>query len=104
MTSTLIEKAKEFALQAHEGLFRKNSAHEPYSVHIQEVAALVDESGGSAEEIAAAWLHDVVEDTQYTIADIRQRFGDIVAYIVDGLTDPKDYEGMPTLERKDLQA
>ena len=104
MNISLIYEAKRFALKAHEGLFRKNAAKEPYSTHITEVAMLVETSGGTDLEIAAAWLHDVVEDTDITLDQIRAKFGDAVADIVDGLTDPPDFKGRPIFERKTLQA
>ncbi len=104
MSMSLVERAKLFGINAHKGLFRKNAAREPYSTHIAEVAALVEQSGGSSEEIAAAWLHDVVEDTPFTLKQIFAEFGNTVAEIVDGLTDPAEFTGIATLERKTLQA
>lgn len=100
----LIAAARAYALQMHEGLFRDNSARQPYEVHLTEVAELVERSGGSATEIAAGYLHDVREDTAATDADLRERFGDEVADVVDGLTDPDEYHGMTPLPRKTLQA
>jgi len=72
----------------------------------EEIAAasLVVASGGSEEEIAAAWLHDVVEDTSRSLEDIRDNFGEEVASIVHGLTDPPEFNGMHTFERKAAQA
>ncbi len=101
---SFVDRAKRFALRAHEGLFRENAAREPYSVHIEEVADLVMKAGGNPEEVAAAWLHDVVEDTGITLDQLRTEFGEVVAEIVHGLTDPPEFEGMPTLDRKMLQA
>lgn len=71
--------------------------------HIEEVVSLVEWSGGSEEEIAAAYLHDVVEDTPVTLAEIAANFGVEVATVVDGLTDPPGSDGV-TLERKLAQA
>ncbi len=102
--SELIAAARAFAIERHAGKFRLNRAREPYAVHVIEVGMLVQASGGSAEEIAAGFLHDTLEDTETTILEIRMRFGDVVAQIVDGLTDPKGFYGMPTLARKTLQA
>lgn len=102
--SELIAAARAFAIERHEGKFRLNRAREPYSVHVIEVGELVARSGGTAEEIAAGFLHDTLEDTETTLLEIRMRFGDTVAEIVDGLTDPKGFYGMPTLARKTLQA
>lgn len=100
----LIAAARAFAIERHAGIFRLNVAREPYAVHVIEVGRLVELSGGSAAEIAAGFLHDTVEDTKTTVLEIRAKFGDEVADIVDGLTDPREFYGMPTLERKTLQA
>jgi guanosine-3',5'-bis(diphosphate) 3'-pyrophosphohydrolase len=102
--SNLVERARAFAVKAHEGLTRPNKANEPYAVHLVEVAALVGAASGTPDEIAAAWLHDTVEDTSTTIEEIREQFGETVADIVDGLTDKPDLAGLPTLKRKLLQA
>lgn len=60
--------------------------------------------GGTPEELAAAWLHDSVEDTAVTLEQIREQFGDTVAMLVDGLTDPPDFASYSTLARKTRQA
>jgi guanosine-3',5'-bis(diphosphate) 3'-pyrophosphohydrolase len=104
MTTDIVEQAREFAIKAHAGLVRPNKAREPYHVHCKEVADLVTASGGSPEEIAAAWLHDTVEDTSTTFADIENQFGVNVAAIVEGLTDPPDIGKFATLDRKRFQA
>lgn len=65
-----------------------------------KLALLIQESGGSDEEIAAGYLHDVVEDTSVTLADIIQRFGNDIGEIVTGLTDPPEINDLPMLERK----
>lgn len=100
----LVEKARAFALRKHRGKKRPNKAREDYSVHILEVGELVRLAGGDAVTQAMGLLHDTVEDTKTTVAEIRVRFGEEVADGVDGLTDPPEYKGMPTLERKTLQA
>lgn len=102
--SELIEAARAYAIEKHAGLFRKNRDGQPYHVHVVEVAELVAQAGGTPEQVAAGLLHDTCEDTNATDAEIRARFGDTVGDLVDGLTDPPDYAGMPTLERKTLQA
>ena len=71
----LIEKAKAFAEKVHAGQTRMNKAKSPAITHMAEVAALVEEDGGSPEEVAAAWLHDTVEDTPTKIEEIGQEFG-----------------------------
>lgn len=75
-----------FAEKAHEGHYRKYT-NEPYTVHLAEVADLVQRAGGSDEMVAAAWLHDTVEDTSVTFAQIRERFGQKVETLVYYLTD-----------------
>ena len=81
----LITKAFNFARQAHKGVRRHSG--EPYIMHPLAVARIVcKEIGLGSTSICAALLHDVVEDTDYTIEDIRNLFGDKIAGIVDGLT------------------
>ena len=81
----LITKAFNFARQAHKGV-RRNSG-EPYIMHPLAVTRIVcAEIGLGSTSICAALLHDVVEDTDYTVEDIRNLFGDKIARIVDGLT------------------
>ena len=81
----LITKAFNFARQAHRGV--KRHSGEPYIIHPLAVALIVcKEIGLGSTSICAALLHDVVEDTDYTIEDIRNLFGDKIAGIVDGLT------------------
>lgn len=84
--SPLTEYASSFAARAHEGQTRKYTG-EPYINHPEAVAKIVEDHGGDEEMIAAAWLHDVVEDTSWTLSDIREAFGDDVATLVDALTE-----------------
>ncbi len=80
-----IEKAFRFANAAHDGIKRKSG--EPYIVHPIAVAKIVAKDLGlGATSIMAALLHDVVEDTEYSVTDIENMFGEKVARIVDGLT------------------
>ena len=72
--------------KAHEGQFRKYSGM-PYIVHPIEVATIVQEVEHSDEMIAAALLHDVVEDTDYSFEDIAKEVSQEVADLVKGLTD-----------------
>lgn len=88
----LIKKAFKLADDAHRGMFRKSG--EPYIVHPLAVAKIVNgEMGLGAKSVACALLHDVVEDTDYTLDDIEQLFGDKIASIVDGLTKISDVLG-----------
>ena len=81
----LITKAFNFARQAHKGVRRHSG--EPYIMHPLEVARIVcKEIGLGSTSICAALLHDVVEDTDYTVEDIRNLFGEKIAEIVNGLT------------------
>lgn len=80
-----IEKAFRFANAAHDGIKRKSG--EPYIIHPIAVAKIVAKDLGlGATSIVAAILHDVVEDTEYSLTDIENMFGEKVARIVDGLT------------------
>lgn len=81
----LIRKAFEIAVDAHKDQRRKSG--EAYVFHPLAVAQIVaSEIGLDATSIAAALLHDVVEDTEYTLNDLEQMFGETIARIVDGLT------------------
>lgn len=80
-----IEKAFRFANAAHDGIKRKSG--EPYIIHPIAVAKIVAKDLGlGATSIVSALLHDVVEDTEYRISDIKNMFGGKVSRIVDGLT------------------
>ena len=84
----LISRAERFARVCHEGQFRKGKAKEPYVNHLEEVAKLTERWGGEENAIAAAWLHDTVEDCPPTsFADLASLFGDEIAGIVAELTD-----------------
>ena len=81
----IITKAFNFANQAHKGIKRRSG--EPYIMHPIAVAKIVcNEIGLGSTSICAALLHDVVEDTDYTVEDIENIFGSKIAQIVDGLT------------------
>jgi (p)ppGpp synthase/HD superfamily hydrolase len=88
----LVSSARDFARQMHAGQVRKGAAREPYEAHLAEVAALVAGFGGAPEVVAAAWLHDTVEDCDVPAAEIAERFGPLVAQIVAEVTDDKDLE------------
>ena len=81
----IIEKAFRFAKEAHKGVRRRSG--EPYILHPIAVAKIASqEIGLGSTSICAALLHDVVEDTEYTVEDIEQHFGKKIAQIVEGLT------------------
>ena len=82
---TLIRKAFKIAMDAHKGMTRKSG--EPYILHPIAVAKIVTrEMGLGAKSVSCSLLHDVVEDTDYTIEDIENLFGKKIASIIDGLT------------------
>ncbi len=81
----IIERAFQFAKEAHKGVRRRSG--EPYIMHPIAVARIASrEIGLGSTSICAALLHDVVEDTDYTVDDIEQHFGSKIAQLVDGLT------------------
>ena len=80
----MIEKAYNLANDAHKGVCRRSG--EPYICHPLAVARLVLDLGMDSESIAAALLHDVVEDTPTTLDDLTAQFGSEVAQMVDGVT------------------
>jgi GTP pyrophosphokinase len=81
----IIEKAMRFATNAHQGVRRRSG--EPYIMHPIAVATIVaKEIGMGSTSICSALLHDVVEDTEYTVEDLENIFGKKIAQIVDGLT------------------
>ena len=84
----MVVEAKMFATAAHAAIGQKRKySGDDYIIHPQRVAAIVEKHGGTDEMIAAAWLHDTVEDTDVTPELITEMFGDDVASIVEGLTD-----------------
>ena len=85
-----IKDAYQLAAVAHEG--QKRNTGEPYIVHPIAVANIAaEELELDANTVIAAFLHDVVEDTEYTLEDIRKRFGDDVAFLVDVVTKRKKH-------------
>lgn len=104
--SPLVPRANQYARKAHEGMgFITACGYDrPQIEHLQEVADMVWASGGSESEIAAAWLHDSVEDTSVTLEDIKSEFGEEVAELVHELTDPEEIRHLSTAERKKKQA
>jgi hypothetical protein len=84
----LVKRAREFAVHAHTRINHRRKYHNlPYAAHLENVAALVASATDDPETLAAAWLHDVVEDTPATIEDVEKTFGRTVASLVESLTD-----------------
>ena len=86
-----LAEALDAALEWHGAQQRKDGS--PYASHLLQVAGLVLEHGGSTTAAVAALLHDVVEDTGVTVEEVRARFGDDVARIVEECTDSIEGEG-----------
>jgi hypothetical protein len=84
---SLVDRAIGFAARAHDGQKRK-TGNVPYIAHPVAVAMILQEMGCDETIIAAGLLHDTVEDTKVTLGEIRQQFGDEVADIVAGCTEP----------------
>ena len=101
-------RAAHAAALAHAGQTRGVTG-EPYVNHLAEVAALVAEAGeaegwGSADAVAAAWLHDAVEDGLIATDDLVTDHGGRVGALVAPLTDDADWDDLPTTEKKARQA
>src|SRR6266568_1407955 len=97
-----IQRAYYVANQAHQGTIRRSG--EPYIQHPLEVALLLADMRIDADSIAAALLHDVVEDTDFTLDELRQQFGDAVANIVDGVTKFDTLAGKPIAPTDEIGA
>ncbi len=82
--TSLLERAYVVAERAHDGQMRKSG--DPYITHPVAVATILAELGMPTSTLAAALLHDTVEDTDYSLDDLRADFGDEVAALVDGVT------------------
>ncbi len=88
MTEDLVSRARVYGTHAHRRIDQQRKyTHQPYEVHLKAVSQLLGEVTDDPAMIAAAWLHDTVEDTEATLEDIRSEFGDRVAQLVGELTD-----------------
>lgn len=94
-----IERAYKVAEKCHDGQLRKSG--EPYIIHPISVAYLLVEMGMDTQSVIAGLLHDVVEDTDMTLDEIRKSFGDDIALLIDGLTKIAQ---IPFSSREELQA
>ena len=100
----LIADAYAFAAIIHADQRIKGDPPGPYVIHLCRVAALAAEESGAPAVIAAAALHDSVEDTDTPLSEISERFGAQVSELVGWLTDDPQIEHLPTPERKAKQA
>ncbi len=90
---SIFDDATKFAVDAHSGMMRKG-AELPYILHPLEVSVIAGTMTDNPEVLAAAVLHDTVEDTNVTMEDIKNRFGDRVAELVESETENK-YREIP---------
>jgi (p)ppGpp synthase/HD superfamily hydrolase len=86
-TSEKVGAAWDYAKDAHSGQTRKVGGYDYFDAHVDPVAALVAAHGGSEDEVAAALLHDTVEDCERTLTEIAETFGVTVATYVDYVTE-----------------
>ncbi|HEI8868109.1 TPA: bifunctional (p)ppGpp synthetase/guanosine-3',5'-bis(diphosphate) 3'-pyrophosphohydrolase [Serratia odorifera] len=101
MSSTLVERARRYATKAHAAIDqRRKYTNTPYIVHPQAVVEIVRSVPHTDEMLAAAWLHDTVEDTPTTLADIESHFGQPVAELVGMLTNVSEAGSGNRFERK----
>jgi guanosine-3',5'-bis(diphosphate) 3'-pyrophosphohydrolase len=98
----LVQKAARFAAQKHKGQIRKGRDECPYIDHLKSVAQVIAEVGGieDPEILAAAWLHDTLEDTETTPEELEANFGERVRQLVEEVSDDKS---LPKDERKQQQ-
>ena len=101
MHQEIVFQAIEFAAQAHWGQFRKGSDL-PYMVHPLGVARILIECRADKEVVAAGLLHDTVEDTRVTLAEIERDFGPRVARLVEGASEPDRSETWEKRKRHTL--
>jgi len=87
LNTDLFDKAAKFAIDAHHGTERRGKGS-PYIIHVFEAAEIVASITNDQELLAAAMLHDVIEDSDITEDDIRKEFGDRIASLVAGESDP----------------
>ena len=98
--SNLVREALEIARRAHFGQIRSGSNGRPYIEHPIAVAELLAEQSYPEEVLAAALLHDVVEDTDMTVEDIRERVGSAVSELVEVLSDDPSIESYAERKRE----
>jgi (p)ppGpp synthase/HD superfamily hydrolase len=98
----LVSEAAELAAHRHNGMARKGRGSEPYINHLAEVANLLAAAtdGADAELVAAAWLHDSIEDTETTREELARKFSERVASLVVEVTDDMS---LSKSERRRLQ-
>lgn len=101
LETTFFDKAVKFAVEAHQGTERRGKGY-PYIIHPMEAASIVSTITNDQELLAAAILHDTVEDTEVTFEQISEQFGNRVAELVQHETAPSD-ESLTWREKKTAQ-
>ena len=96
---SLVLKAREFAREAHKDQLRRYTG-DPYYLHLEEVAGMVAVAGLSQEAIAAAWLHDTIEDQSVSTLSLLRQFGKETTKLVVALTDTPAGPGLNREKRK----
>jgi (p)ppGpp synthase/HD superfamily hydrolase len=106
MYSYKVEQAIRAATILHQDQLRMGSVPLPYISHLMAVVLILSDYTDDEDTIVAAFLHDTLEDTDYTVDELREDFGGPVAEIVLALTEPKTHNGakLPWLERKKTYA
>ena len=92
-----IQQAKELAFKIHANQTDKAGA--PYTLHLETVASKLTEQGENEDVIVVGWLHDSVEDTDITVGEIRDLFGDDISTAVDAITKRKNEPYQDYLQR-----
>lgn len=101
--SDFLQRAYDYANNAHEEVGQKRKySDQPYIVHPYAVALVIQSLGLSEEAVAASLLHDVVEDTNHTLQDIYDNFGERVGDLVEMLTDVSTLEDGNRAVRKEI--
>jgi myo-inositol-1(or 4)-monophosphatase len=88
--NNIIRRAIAFAFEAHDGQYRDNKESVPYITHPAQTAQILMQVTNDQELIAAAWLHDTIEDTNTTYEELRELFGKRVADLVLEVTNKKN--------------
>lgn len=88
-----IKKAIQFAARKHHGQMRRETEPLPYVTHLFSVALLVAEGGGDDDVVTAALLHDTIEDTGTSRAEIVEAFNERVAVLVESVSEVKEKDG-----------
>ena len=94
----IVSEAADFCHEAHKGQYRKGTII-PFEEHPLRVGSVVSYHQGTQNQVIAGYLHDVVEDTDKTIEDVAEKFGDEVAHIVAALSEDKS---LPTWKERKL--